>query len=295
MRRFATWLALFGVLWSSLTFPLAATSNPALDHILRYKRAAVGGGGCFPSSGVIFDLNPANTSTLSQTIAGTGTVSADGDLVGTARNAIGDGFDLTATADSAVRPTFKTATGLYWLEFTTGENDVLRRTAALGMWGTTSQPMTVVAVVRAAATTQTSIVGEGSSATSTPNYSITRTNSIDFNDLQANYVQDNGTIGLNNVVLFDEAFPVDTDSVIVVTDTSSSILAYYDGTANPGGATSYTRGATTLDRFSVGARVRITTDGYFVGRIYRLIIYNRVLSAGEITTADTCGKALQGR
>lgn len=287
MRRFLTW-ALLACL--AIT-PMAAQSQSAAVQILLKAKPP----GCFPTAGKLFDLDPAKRDTLSQTISGTTAVSADGDLVGTARNALGDGFDLTATADTAVRPTYNTDGLGHWLTFTTGENDVLRRTAALGLFGGTSRPVTIVAVVRAVATTQTSIVGEGSSSTGTPHYSVTRTNGTDFNDLQANYVQDSGTIGLNNIILFDEAFPADTDSVIVITDTSASILAYYDGTANPGGATSYTRGTTTLDRFSVGARVRTTTDGYFVGRIYRLIIYNRVLSAGEIARSTVCGKALQGR
>lgn len=288
MKRFLSWLTALCLVLPYAT-PVQAQSA-ALQHLLRYKRSGCTG---FSTNGVIFDLNPANLSTLFQSITGITAVTADGDPVGTAQNAIGGGFDLTAVADTSVRPTYNTAGGLSWLTFTTGENDVLRRLAALGLYS--NGATTIVAAVRAVATTQTSIVGEGSGTTSTPHYSVTRTNSTDFNDLQANYTTDGGTSPLNNVILFDEAFPANTDSVIVITDTGSSILAYYDGVANPGGATSYTRAATTLDRFSVGARVRLTTDGYFVGRISRIRLYNRAMGAPEVANETSCAKATQGR
>ena len=287
MRRFFTILTAL-----CLVLPYAAPAQtPALQHILRTSKRCQG----FSTNGVIFDLNPANLSTLFQSILGITAVTADGDPVGTAQNAIGGGFDLTAVADTAVRPTYNTSGGKHWLNFASGENDVLQRAAALGLYGGAGGATTIVLAVRSVATTQTSLVGEGSSTTSTPHYSVARVNSTDFNDLQANYTVDAGTSPLTNVILFDEAFPANTDTVVVITDTGSSILGYYDGVPNPGGPTSYTRGTTTLDRFSIGARVRLTTDGYFVGDIYRVRLYNRAMSAAEVANETACAKLTQRR
>lgn len=268
----------------------ASAQSPALQHILRAKRAGCSG---FSTNGVTFDLDPANTSTLFQSILGITAVTADGDPVGTAQNAIGGGFDLTAVADTSVRPTYHTAGGKHWLTFTSGENDVLFRTAALGLYS--AGAATIVLAVRSTAAVQTSLLGEGRSDSNNGFYFVTRSGSVDFNDLQANYNRDDGTASLASVMIYNEAFPASTDTVIVITDTGSSILAYYDGVPNPAGPTSYTRGTTTPDRFSIGARVRLTTGDYFVGDIYRARVYNRAMSAAEVANETACAKLLQRR
>lgn len=248
-------------------------------------------GGCFPSSGVILDINPADTSTLFQTITGTTAVTADGDVVGTAKDANGNGFDLTAPGNDTTRPLYKTSGGLSWLKFD-GSNDVLRRSANLGLYS--GGAMTIVMAFQEETTQQASYISEGKSTDANPFYDIMRHAAASPTDLFINSRNDNGTFELNGVHYYTNGVTLSTDEVVIVTDTGSTITGYLDGTAGTG--QNYTRGThSNADRFSLGARTRTTTDSYAAIRVYRLVAYNRVLSSGEIATATTCAKATQGR
>lgn len=252
-----------------------------------------GGGSCtWTSTGLLFDLNPADTSTLKQDIAGTSPVTIDGDPVGLAKNATLDGFDLTAMADTAVRPTHNTDGTLHWLTFASGENDVLRRIGNLGLYS--GGAMTIEVAVRETTSQQSSIAGEGLSSDSNPYYDPLRHNAASPTNAYMTSRADGGTFELNAQSYYTNGFTTNTDITLIVTDSGSSITGYLDGAT--GTTTGYSRSThANADRFWVGARIRVSTDSYFIGRIYRLRAFNRVLNSTEIANDTTCLKATQGR
>ena len=246
--------------------------------------------GCFPGTSVVLDIDPSNLSTLFQTIAGTTAVTTDGDVVGTAKDANGNGFDLTAVADTSVRVVYNTSGGLHWLTF--DGTDVLKRGAYLGLWGTAH---TIAVALRHDAAAQGSVLSEKNVADAEVEYRPLRNHASDFNDIQAWKRIDDGTYRLNNVTVGDEGFTTTTDVSIIITDTGTLITAYQDG-SNIGNSGTYTAASGTApDVFSIGGTYRTTASDFFAGRIYRLRIWSRVLDAGEIATTDTCLKATQGR
>jgi hypothetical protein len=90
--------------------------------------------------------------------------------------------------------------------------------------------------------------------------------------------QDNQTLAAN---AFDNA-----DHVLGVTDSGSSLQGYLDGVA--GTARSYTRSGTlTLDRFALFALLRTSAGSFFAGRVYAVVVVNRVIDTGERAALTT--------
>lgn len=291
LRRALSWLLVVAIATAA---PASATTFPAVGHhgLMKGFSKAQSAAACtsIPTTNALLDINPSDTSKLFQTIAGTTAVTTDGDPVGTAQDANGNGFNLTALADTGVRPLWNTSAGLEWLTYS--GDDVLKRAAQLTWFSGVAS--TIALAIRHTASAQGVVVSEGSSSSNTPRYTPTRNNVSDFNDIEATAVRDDGTFMLNNTALYDEGYPASTDVTVIITDSGTSIKAYIDGVA--GTAASYSRGGTTtLDLFALGARARATHDNYYVGRIYRAVVYNYVMSAGEISNMDACLKATQGR
>lgn len=284
MKRFSLSLCALALL-----APYAVPAQtPALQHILRYKRASTV---CvWPTGSVLLTIDPSDTSKLFTDILATTGVTTDGDSIGAAKDATGNGYDLTAVTGTTDRPVWHNTGGIYRITFDGG--DMLRRLANLGMYDAAGS--TIVLGVKHNATQQGSVLAEGRSTTTTPYYAPTRNGWAAFNDLYATYRTDGSTLPLNTVLLKAGAYPTTTYSSVIVTDTGSSITGYYDG--SPGTSQSYSRAATTLDQFSLGARLRLTsTDDFFVGDLTYLKIYGRVLSSTDIAAADNCVKKGQAR
>lgn len=243
------------------------------------------------TSGLIIDINPADTSKLWQTITSTTAVTADGDVVGTAEDTSGAGFHLTATGNDTTRPLYKTSGGLSWLQFD-GSNDLLRRVANLGLYS--SGAMTLEIALRETTTQQASYVAEGLSSDSNPYTDFARHSNASPANWGVTSRNNDGSFEYNGVNFWTNGITLNVDQVLITTMTTTNYTGYVDGVS--GGNFSHTRGThTSPDTFTLGARIRATTDAWAAARIYRLRAFNRVLNSTEIANDNTCLKATQGR
>lgn len=253
-----------------------------------YAQPVPASGGCSPLSGNVLWIDPSDRSSMFQTIAGSTAVTADGDVVGTINDKSGNGFHLTAVADTSVRPTSEDSGGLYWLRF--DGTDLLKRAAYLGL---ANGAHTVVIGLRHDAAAQGTLFAERHDTDAEVEYRP-RNASGDFNDIQAWLRQDNGTYRLNNVLIADEGFPTTTNVSVIITNSTTSIQAYIDGTGQ--GANGFTAFAgTNPNTFAVGGSYRTTATETIAFDLTYLRVYNRVLNSTEIAAEDLCVKASQGR
>lgn len=246
--------------------------------------------GCFSASGAVLTLDASDLTTLYTDVAGTTNVTADGDPVGMWKDKNGNGFDLTALGDDGTRPTYHTSGGLHWVSF--DGNDVLRRTANLGLYS--GGAMTIGVAVKETTNQQSSIAGEGLSSDSNPYYDPLRHSAASPTNAFITSRANGGTFELNGQNYYTNGFTTNTDLTLIVTDSGSSITGYLDGAT--GTTTGYSRSThANADRFWLGARIRASTDSYFIGNVYFLRAYGRVLNSTEIANDNTCLKATQGR
>lgn len=244
---------------------------------------------CTPLSGNVLWIDPSDRTSMFQTIAGSTAVTADGDVVGTANDKSGNGFHLTAVADTSVRPTSEDSGGLYWLRF--DGTDILKRGAYLGL---ATGAHTIVVGLRHDAAAQGSVLTERNVASSSVEYRPMRNFASDFNDVQAWLQNGVGSYFLTNVQIADEGFPTTTNVSVIVTNSNTSIQAYIDGTGQGANAFSAYTG-TAPDTFAVGGSWRTTADDMTAFDLTYLRVYNRVLNSTEIAAEDVCVKASQGR
>lgn len=289
MKRFFTLLAIAGLVLPQVS----PAQSMALKHILRYKRAAASSCSGYPSATMVLKLDASDLTTLYKDTAGTTAVTADGDPVGRWTDANGSGFYVQSAADDTTRPTYRTNGGYPYVEFD-GYDDILRRTGtALGLYA--AGAATIVAAVSLTAGSQTSFVTEASNSVDTPLYLIMRNNNPDFNDAGA-FIRNNasGTDFASTNLLVDEMYVASTPVVAVITDSGTTIQGWKDGVPTTG--TGYTRGATTLNTFSVGGLYRASgPSGWTQMNAYEMVFYTSVLSSGDIATATTCAGASQNR
>lgn len=253
---------------------------------------STGAAATLPTSGLILRLDADDTSTLFQTITGT-TSPADGQPIGTWNDKSGGAFNLTAAANDTTRPTYRTNSGLPYVEFD-GTNDILRRLAALGMYS--GGACTIMIAMRTLTATQSSnnltFVMEGNSASNNAVYSFGSSNPTGVVPL----VRDNTATALSGTTstLLSANALDGADVVIGITDDGSTLQAYDDGVA--GSSRPYTRAGTfTLNRFAVGGLQR-TSAGNFLGmRVYAVAVWNRVLDSTERGQARTYMGTKQGR
>lgn len=291
MRLLASRIVIALAISGLLTAPVEAARIFRTGQLTFLKGVdpSVAASGCTPLSGNVLWIDPSDRTSMFQTIAGSTAVTADGDVVGTANDKSGNGFHLTAVADTSVRPTSEDAGGLYWLRF--DGTDILKRGAFLGL---ANAAHTIVIGVRHDAAAQGSLITEKNVADPEVEYRPLRNLSSDFNDIQGWLRQDDGTYRLNNVLLADEGFPTTTNVSVIITNSTTSIQAYIDGTAQT--AQSFTAfSGTNQDTFGLGGNWRTTASDIAAFDLTYLRIYNRVLTAGEIAAEDVCVKASQGR
>lgn len=249
------------------------------------------GTAALPTTGLILQLESDDLTTLFQDVAGTTPVTADGQTVGMWKNKQGDGFNLTAAADNATRPLYKTASGLSWIEFD-GVDDILRALSARGAYS--AGACTVMVAIRSPASSSGTMYGEGAS-TGSPGafYSPMQNSSTDFNDMQATNRTDAGTFPLGGTLLGDETIIANTDLVFITTDSGTFIQGYADGVTKQNAT--YSRATTTLDRTSIGGNQRSSATNFFLGRIVGVWVWNRVLNSTELAAATSYGGNKQGR
>lgn len=292
MRLLASRIVIALAISGLLTAPVEAARIFRADQLTFLKGvdpSVAAASSCTPLSGNVLWIDPSDRTSMFQTIAGSTAVTADGDVVGTANDKSGNGFHLTAVADTSVRPTSEDAGGLYWLRF--DGTDILKRGAFLGL---ANAAHTIVIGVRHDAAAQGSLITEKNVADPEVEYRPLRNLSSDFNDIQGWLRQDDGTYRLNNVLLADEGFPTTTNVSVIITNSTTSIQAYIDGTAQT--AQSFTAfSGTNPDTFGLGGNWRTTASDIATFDLTYLRIYNRVLNSTEIAAEDVCVKASQGR
>lgn len=274
---------------------VGSAQTAALQHLLRYKRTTTTGTCSLPGSGRLATFDPSVSNTVYKEIAGSTAATVDGDTVGMLKEANASGFNLVATADSSVRPTFGTSGGLYWINFTQSSSQILINNSALGVYS--GGAATMIFAVRLTATgSNGNVFSEGSSINPTGTlYAPVQQLAGDLNDSAVTLKDDSGAFPIVSSLQYDEAYPPNTDVTVIVVDTGSSFRTYIDGVADRA-ATSYTRATSTFGRFSLGGAYRQTTVATPLdGRIYYAGFYNFAFDATQIANATACLKAKQGR
>jgi hypothetical protein len=231
-------------------------------------------------------LESKDTATLFQDIAGSSAVTADAQTVGTWNDKSGGSFHLTATADDTTRPTYHITSGVPWVEWD-GTNDMLRRTADLGMYA--AGAASIFVAVRGNPGTDRRLVASGNSGNNTPVYVPLQSGLVTANRAAA-FIRNaagtelfgsSGAVDLSTTAVFNN-----TDHVVGVVDTGSSLTLWIDGAEQT--PIAYTRsGALTSDRFSLGALLRAAAANFWAGRIYEVAIYTKALDdteAGDLST-----------
>lgn len=223
-------------------------------------------------------IDPSDTTTMFQSNAGTTTVT-DGSVCGYAGDKSGAASNLTSAADDTTRPTWNNNAGLPYLNGD-GVNDTLRRTAALGLYANGAH--SIFFAVRANPAASAALFAEGGSVTDA-SVSILANAATPST---GRYLQRNDAAALPvDATLAASYFP-NTDNVIGLTDSGTSVTGYINGVAQT--PTAATRsGVYTLDRTSLFALVRSTTGNFFAGRVYGVVAVKRVLTAGEIASLTT--------
>lgn len=269
-----------------LMSPAYGQLNPALAHILRYKRPVVT---CtFPTTNLLARFK-ADVTKLYTDVAATTNASVSGDPVGTWKEYYGNGFDITAAADDTTRASYDTTPGYPSVSFD-GVNDLLRRASALGLYAAGS--VTVMVAFRDNASQQGTLVQESNSANANSAYDLIRNNGSVFNDSTAFIRDDSNTIRFTTTVIKAGAFPgVSTDAVYTITDSGTQLTGYLDG--GSGSSQTYSRGTTTIDRFSLGGRYGATSFAKI--KIADIAFWSGTLSAPDKAAALTCMGISQGR
>lgn len=226
-------------------------------------------------TGSVLWLDANDLTTLFTSNAGTGAVTADGDVVGFWGDKSGAAFDMTSAADDTTRPAFKIVNGRRLIRFD-GSNDILRRTANLGLYG--AGACTMGFSLKSSSVPNKYLYANGNFASANAVYGIWTSGSTGLSPFIRN---DANTLIGNNAE--NDTGPV-VDGVshsLIVTDTGSLFSFYVDGVF--GGSQAYTRsGALTLTRTSIGGRVRNTTDAWTALDLAAFVAYTSVLNPTKI-------------
>jgi hypothetical protein len=240
--------------------------------------------------GAYFDAS--DLTTLFQTITGTTPVTTDSDVVGTWIDSSGQGFDLSATANNTTRPTFHESGGVRWVEFD-GSNDLLRRTAALGLYDAGSYTIAIAGRFNPSAA-EAALLSEAHDGASI--FRCCAGNPTAAN-LGVHYrLPDGSTVPIGPTTTLITGALDNSDTVLIFTDDGSQITAYDDGVA--GTTRSYTRSGNMADvsRFAFGALLRSAASHYMAGRYHAVAIWpGRVLDSSERAQVNSYFASLQGR
>lgn len=256
----------------------------------RAGRRASGAFNPLDDTGLMLWIDPSTLSTLWQDTGASTAVAADSDPVDLAQDRSSNARNLIGVGTTA-RPLYKTSGGLHWLEFD-GTNDYLYRTSAF-MYAAGACSV-FVGYYSGQTTTVRQAVCEGRSSSNTPSYIPMQNGATTGTNMSVFYRTDGGTTALNSTT--DMGVVNDSAAhVVSILDSGSAIINYIDGAA--GTSRSYTRAATTLDRFSLGCLLRTTAANFKAMRIYQLLIVNREVNSTdralyESFVAARCGVTL---
>lgn len=289
---------LAGALAAGTFASAAGATNPAIQHLLRYKRPAAVAGDSPPATGdLILWLAANDQSEMWQSNAGTTAVTANNDPVGYWGDKSASGADIKSIADDTTRPLYKTSGGVHWVEFD-GSNDVLRRLFAVGLFNAGSR--TILMAMRSSAAVDKRFISEGRQSVNHPFYAPIQTNTGTATTSSGFMTRDDGGhLWSNTTDIRTNAFPASTDVVYGISDAANggdrTVKNYLDGVIGTNFA--YTRAGTITapDQFVLGGLATTTPGDFAAFRCYGLLLYNKLLSGAEMTAATTYLGSLQGR
>jgi hypothetical protein len=247
-----------------------------------------GGGGALETTADL-RLSAAEASTLFETITGTTAVTADNQAVGTWLDANGNGFDLVGLANDTTRPVLRTNAGKPYISFD-GTNDVLVRLASLGMYDSASGVTVCVALhASAPASGSAVLVSEGNSADNDSRYiPICAVTGAPLHRASSRVTTDAAVDMISNASSRADSALDSTPRTLIFTDNLTEHAMYLDGSLSAQSPDAYTRSGTlTLNRFALGAQSRATPNNFLPCDIHEIVIYLRVLDAGEIAAEHT--------
>lgn len=240
-------------------------------------------------SGLKLWLDPSDASTLFQSNAGTTAASANSDPVGYIADKSGGSFHLTSSADDTTRPLLQGVGSFPYLDFD-GSNDKLYRTADLGLFS--GGAFSIFVAVRGNPTANAALTGEcngiglGIYMRAGPSTASTGAAFIRADDSTTVMI---GTLDIAEANAFDN-----TDNVYGITDSGTVFTSYLDGTSSSN--KSYSRSAAVVPtKYFLGAEMRGTGAGFFLGRVYGLIALDHVATTQERANIVTWLGAKVGR
>lgn len=233
-----------------------------------------------PPAGSVLYLDASDLATLFQSIAGTGAVAADGDVVGYWGDKSGGAKHLTAVADNTTRPAFKIESGKQFIRFD-GVNDFLRVLNSLGTYAAGAATIGL-AMRYASPATARALVSYGSTSNTNNIYNLVQTESGTASRSSVRINSSTGTvIAANTLDVASGAFD-GTPKTLIVTDSGSSLIGYLDNVAAVDGPQAYTRtGSMTNNIMGIGGFARATPVSFAAVDIFALVIYNSVLNSTD--------------
>lgn len=216
---------------------------------------------------------------LFQSNAGTTSAGQNADVVGYCPDWSGNSFTLTSAADDTTRPTLQGVGALPHLSFD-GTNDLLQRTAGLGSYA--AGACSIFVALRSNSNAVSAIVlGEGDSASNNSIYELIGANSTTASTGSGLIRNSANTTLLSSAQALQTNAFNGSDHVYGVVDNGTSVTPYLDGVT--GSSFTYTArtGSLTQDRTALGGLLRTTAGSWWAGRIYGVVVVNRVLDGAE--------------
>jgi hypothetical protein len=218
--------------------------------------------------------------TLFTTVAGS-TTPADTGTVGRWVDKSINGFNLTATGDDTTRPTWNLNGGLPYLNFD-GSNDLLRRTADLGLHGAARlDGYSFFIACRGNPATGSRLFTINDTASTNTLYAVCQADGTTASTNVCSYRNNaGGAQDIAQLPLLVNAYD-NADRVIGVTDSGTVVTAYRDG--GNAAIRAYTNtGTYTMNVTTMGAMIRTTTANWWAGRVYAAVAVKRMLKQDEI-------------
>ena len=142
-------------------------------------------------------------------------------------------------------------------------------------------------VVKSNGTSGGGILNEGSSAGGNPQYVLSRVNNTNANDEVYGFIRnDANTTVLNSGNSLCSTVYDDTKKIVLIRDTGSMMFSYVNGYMGPS-SQPYTRSATTVNRFAIGAIVRNTVSGYLAMELSEVVIIDSDCTVAQINQVQS--------
>lgn len=212
------------------------------------------------------------TTGLFDATSGGNPVTTDGSSVARWEDQSGNSRHITQTTPGS-RPILKTAiqNGKNIIRFD-GTDDILRRGSFVHAQGAA----TIFVVVSANSGASDRLIVEGGTTTNVPLYMpiISATATL----FEVLYRLNNGTVPLANVS-FGTAFNGTGFKLVCALDSGTNFAGFINKVTTNN--QNYSRGAVTLDTFSIGGWATITERDFFPGDVAEVIIYNTALGTTD--------------